>query len=241
MTAWFVAAVAAVIGGGSLLAFGVFLFVGPPGLLEFDVDLQGMLVINASLSLFFFVQHSGMTRRPLKALLKRIVPDYYVGAAFSIASGLALFLVVFGWQESPQVIATASGALWWTMRAIFLLSVAGLLWGATALGGFDTLGLSPIRDRLKTREQHRSEFSVRGPYRWVRHPLYLFVILMIWTYPQLTIDRLLFNVLWTAWIVIGTRLEERDLLAEFGDQYRAYQRRVPMLIPYRIDGSESSR
>jgi protein-S-isoprenylcysteine O-methyltransferase Ste14 len=119
------------------------------------------------------------------------------------------------------------------MRMVFVLAIGGLLWGALALGAFDTLGLTPIRNRFEKQERRSSDLSIRGPYKWVRHPLYLFVILMIWAYPQLTIDRLLFNVLWTAWIVVGTWLEERDLVAEFGDQYREYQQRVPMLIPYR--------
>jgi protein-S-isoprenylcysteine O-methyltransferase Ste14 len=70
----------------------------------------------------------------------------------------------------------------------------------------------------------------------VRHPLYFFVLLMIWSYPTLTADRALFNVLWTVWIFTGSVLEERDLVAEFGDRYREYQRNVPMLIPNRIAG-----
>ena len=73
--------------------------------------------------------------------------------------------------------------------------------------------------------------TVAGPYRWVRHPLYLFMILMIWFYPDLTRDRLLFNLLWTAWIVIGSWFEEIDLISEFGDAYCQYQKRVPMLVP----------
>ena len=60
------------------------------------------------------------------------------------------------------------------------------------------------------------------------------MLLMIWSYPVLTMDRLLFNVLWTIWIVIGSVLEERDLSADFGDAYREYQRKVPMLLPTRI-------
>ena len=64
--------------------------------------------------------------------------------------------------------------------------------------------------------------------------MYLVVLLMIWGYPELTIDRLLFNVLWTLWIVVGTVLEERDLCDEFGDDYREYQRSVPMLVPLRL-------
>ncbi len=78
-------------------------------------------------------------------------------------------------------------------------------------------------------------FVVKGPYRWVRHPLYLFMILMIWACPDLTADRLLFNGLWTVWIVIGSILEERDLMLEFGDVYREYQQRVPMFIPRRLE------
>jgi protein-S-isoprenylcysteine O-methyltransferase Ste14 len=78
-------------------------------------------------------------------------------------------------------------------------------------------------------------FVVKGPYRWVRHPLYLFMTLMIWSCPDLTADRLLFNGLWTVWIVIGSILEERDLVLEFGDVYREYQQTVPMFIPRRLE------
>lgn len=76
-------------------------------------------------------------------------------------------------------------------------------------------------------------FRVRGPYRWVRHPQYFVVLLLIWSSPDITLDRIWFNVTWTVWIVIGTFLEERDLVEGFGDVYREYQKKVPMLVPYR--------
>lgn len=63
--------------------------------------------------------------------------------------------------------------------------------------------------------------------------MYLTTLLMIWSYPDLTADRLVFNLLFTGWIIVGSVLEERDLVADYGDDYRNYQRRVPMLIPYR--------
>ena len=56
---------------------------------------------------------------------------------------------------------------------------------------------------------------------------------MFWTCPDMTYDRLLFNLAWTCWIVVGSILEERDLVAEFGDAYVRYQQKVPMLLPYR--------
>ena len=64
-------------------------------------------------------------------------------------------------------------------------------------------------------------------------PPYFSVLILIWTSPEVTADRLLFNVLWTAWMVVATILEEKDLVADFGDVYRDYQRMVPMLIPWR--------
>ena len=84
------------------------------------------------------------------------------------------------------------------------------------------------------RQGKPQQIVAKGPYRWVRHPLYLFVIVLIWSCPVLTLDRLIFNIMWTFWIVIGTFLEDRDLHREFGSQYREYSSRVPMLIPYRI-------
>ena len=177
-----------------------------------------------------------MVRQSFKRWMTRFVAEHYVGASYSIVSGIVLLTVVLFWQESEQVIASATGVLWWIARALFFLAVGGIIWGALALHGFDSLGLKPIQNRFRPSVEKSSALTVRGPYRWVRHPLYFFVLLMIWSYPNLTVDRALFNVLWTLSIVIGSLLEEPDLVAEFGDRYREYQRSVPMLIPNRIAG-----
>ncbi|KPA15319.1 hypothetical protein MHK_004475 [Candidatus Magnetomorum sp. HK-1] len=77
-------------------------------------------------------------------------------------------------------------------------------------------------------------FAIKGPYRSVRHPLYFFTLIMIWVPHDLSADRLLFNLLWSIWIFVGTVLEERDLVKIFGDVYREYKKNVPMLIPYKF-------
>ncbi len=218
------------------MAFTVFLFAGPPGMIALDLDLWGDVATNTGLSLLFFVQHSGMVRRSFRRWLTRFVPEHYLGASYSIASGIVLLAVVLFWQESEQVIANATGVWRWAARTVFFLAVGGVIWGAVALNGFDSLGLRPIRNRFRASAPMSFVLAVRGPYRWVRHPLYFFVLLMIWSYPNLTVDRALFNVLWTVWIFFGSVLEERDLVAEFGDRYRKYQRDVPMLIPKYIVG-----
>ncbi len=188
---------------------------------------------DAALSFAFFLQHSGMVRRPFRARLARVVPPHYHGAVYSIASGIVLALVVLLWQRSEVLLYVLTGLPLLISRTLAALAVVVFVWGIKALKGFDPLGLRPIRAYLKGRPERPSTFVVRGPYRWVRHPLYFSVIVLIWSSPELTADRLLFNVLWTAWIWLGTVLEERDLLTEFGDTYKTYQQDVPMLVPWR--------
>jgi protein-S-isoprenylcysteine O-methyltransferase Ste14 len=230
-TAYTMIGLARILGEVSLLAFIIFLFVGALNLLEMDLSESGVLWFDAGLSLLFFIQHSGMIRKPFHRWLARFIPEEYTAAIYAIASGIVLLLVILLWQKSTQTIIAPSGFFRWSLRAIFLFSLLGFYWGIKALRFFDPFGVRPIVNRLRGRNPTPMPFTVAGPYRWVRHPLYLFMILMIWSYPDLTRDRLLFDLLWTVWIVIGSYLEENDLIAEFGEAYREYQKKVTMLIP----------
>jgi len=222
---------ARILGGVSLLVFMIFLFVGSLNLLDMHLEENRLLLFDAGLSLLFFIQHSAMLRKPFRRWLAGFVPEEYAGAIYAIASGTVLLFVILLWQRSSQTIITPSGFFRWSLRAIFFLCLLAFYWGVRALRLFDPLGLRPIFNRLRGGHPKPIPITVAGPYRWVRHPLYFFMILMIWSCPDLTTDRLLFNLLWTVWIVIGACLEEIDLIAEFGDAYREYQRRVPMLVP----------
>lgn len=222
---------ARILGGMSLLVLMIFIFVGSLNLFDMRLDESEILWLDAGLSLLFFIQHSGMIRKPFHRWLARFVPEEYAGAIYTIASGIVLLLVILLWQTSSQTIIAPSGLLRWSLRAVSLLCLLGFYWGVKALRFFDPLGLRPILNRLRGRNPLPMPITAAGPYRWVRHPLYLFMILMIWSCPDLTRDRLLFNLLWTAWIVIGSYLEEIDLTVEFGNAYREYQKRVPMLVP----------
>jgi protein-S-isoprenylcysteine O-methyltransferase Ste14 len=224
---------AQLVGGGSLLAFGVFLFRGPTQLIELARSDAEAIAIDALLSIGFFVQHSGMVRRSIRQLLSALIPQYAYGAVYSIGSGLALLAVIVFWQPTDAVVVVVDSPLRLLLRGLFVAAVLSFVWGVRALGSFDGFGVRPIRAHLRGTPIRELPLSIRGPYRWVRHPLYTMVLVMIWSSPDLTGDRLLFNLFWTLWIVIGTILEERDLIEEFGEDYRRYRAVVPMLIPWR--------
>jgi protein-S-isoprenylcysteine O-methyltransferase Ste14 len=81
-------------------------------------------------------------------------------------------------------------------------------------------------------DNHQNVMVRRGLYSWVRHPLYTCGLLLIWLVPTMTLNILSVFILLTIYLVIGAKLEEKRLLEEFGDEYRAYQAQVPMLIPF---------
>ena len=235
--AYIVIFLAYVVGGSSLVMFGAFCYVGSLHLVRLDLNESGMLFFDFCLSVVFFLQHSGMVRKPFRRFLSRFIPQAYVNAFYAISSGIVLITVIIFWQESFSTVATAKGALRLLLRTIFAASIVGFYYGTRALGFIDPFGIRAIKYRLRGKKPKETPLTISGPYRFVRHPLYFCVLLMIWSNPYLTMDRLLFNILWTVWIYVGAFLEERDLIADFGESYREYKRKVPMLIPWRIHPS----
>ena len=230
----FLSAASATLGAGSLLLLLVFLFFGPLGIADLGSDDRTALAFDVVLSLLFFLQHSAMTRSGFRSRLSRWVPEEFQAAVYSAVSGFVLVAVLLLWQGAGEPLISATGPARWALRGLFALSLLGFAWGARALGRFDALGLRAIGRHRRAKPAEVLRFRVRGPYRWVRHPLYFFALLLFWAQPELTSSRLLFNALWMSWVFVGTVLEERDLVATFGQAYRDYQRRVPMLIPYRL-------
>lgn len=234
IAAYSMMALAVLAGGGSLILFGLFLLIGPIALVPLCSSERQALLWDGLLSALFFLQHSGMVRASFRDRLAVMVPRHYHPATYAVASGIALAAMVLFWQPSQTVLYRAEGISRLLARALFVFAVVGFSWGVRALGNFDTFGLRPIKAYLRGREPRPQNVTIRGPYLWVRHPLYFFMLVLIWSAPDVSLDRLLFNVLWTLWIVLGTYLEEKDLVAEFGEKYRQYQKSVPMLFPWRL-------
>jgi protein-S-isoprenylcysteine O-methyltransferase Ste14 len=221
------------------IMFMIFLFMGSFTIIDLQLGERDALLIDAFLSIIFFLQHSIMVSRGFKQWLGKFMPDVYHNAFYGLTSGIAWLLVLIFWQKSPTLIASANGTIYWILRGLFCICLAGFFWGSKSLGSFDALGVKPLMRYISNRPDKPQQIMAKGPYGWVRHPLYLFLIVIIWSCPVLTLDRLLFNIMCTFWIVIGTFLEDRDLHREFGSQYREYSSQVPMLIPYRIPRKET--
>ena len=224
-----------VLGAGSMLILVIFLFSGSllVHLMDLRMDKMASLGFDAFLCLMFFLQHSLMIRKSYRQWLTQFIRPEYHPALFSIASGIVLLVLLVFWQQTEPLMEPHL-LISWFLRGVFFLSLIGFVLMFFVLGNWEPFGIREIIHHMRGTTPPQIPLTLRGPYHWIRHPMYFCMLVMIWSCSNLTADRLLFNVLWTIWMIIGTILEERDHVATFGDDYLAYQRQVPMLIPYRL-------
>lgn len=200
---------------------------GAPGLEALGIDLL-LLVL-------FGVQHSVMARRGFKRWWTRVVPPAVERSTYVVATCAVLALLFWFWVpiEAPVVWQVEHGV------------GAALLWGGFGLGWllvllstflinhFELFGLQQVFARLTQRALPEARFKTPMLYHYVRHPLYVGLLLSFWSVPVMTAGRLLFALGFSAYILIGIALEERDLLLQFGERYRRYRAEVGMLLPRR--------
>ena len=199
------------------------------------LPLAEALAVNLGLLGLFAVQHSVMARRGFKRWWTRIVPPAVERSTYVLAATAALALLLWQWRPIAQPVIwrvdnpAAVQALW----AVFWLGWAILLLATFLINHFELFGLRQVFSRLTGREIPEAEFRTPFIYRYVRHPIYLGFLLAFWAAPVMSAGHLLFAAGGTGYILIGIWFEERDLVAQFGDQYRGYRRQVGMLLPWR--------
>ena len=199
--------------------------------------------INLGLLALFAVQHSVMARPWFKERWTRIVPPAAERSTYVLLSSLALILLFWQWRPMGGVvwsIENATGRA--VMLALFAFGWTLVLVATFLINHFDLFGLRQVWLFLRGKEYTALKFGTPGPYRLVRHPLYVGWFFAFWSTATMTATHLLFAVMTTAYILVAIQFEERDLVRSLGRDYEEYQKRVPMLIPFgkRAGGSERS-
>ncbi len=177
-------------------------------------------------TLLYGLQHSLLASRGLKRALKRrwgsrALQIYRL--AYNAWAGLSLLPLMVWAARLPH-----DRVLWawpwpWALVALGLqgLGLYLILDGLWRVGPLGFLGLRPERAHL----------TCRGVYAWVRHPLYVGGLLLLWATPVLTLNMAVWYAALSLYLLVGAWWEERKLRAELGPAYDAYRAAVPMWLP----------
>lgn len=196
------------------------------------------LAVNAALLGLFAVQHSVMARRWFKRAWTRIVPAPVERSTYVLFSSLALLLLFWKWEPMGRLIWNVeSGAGQLFLYALYATGWLTVLFTTFLINHFDLFGLRQVWLHLRGIPYTPLRFRTPGPYRIVRHPLYVGWLLVFWSAPRMTLAHLVFAVATTAYILLAIQFEEQDLIRMHAE-YAEYRRHVPMILPL---GSPSRR
>lgn len=216
---------AAWLGGGAFvvaLATGAWTFVvtlATPG--APPVALAPAIAWNVFGFSVFALHHSALARSPARAWVARHTGPALERSAYVWIASLLFLAVCLAWQRVPGVLYEASGGWRVLLLAAQALGVALTVGGARVLDVLDLAGIRQV-----ARAPRPIVIRVVWPFTWVRHPLYLGWALMVGAAAPMTVDRAVWALVSTLYLVIAIPWEERSLSAAAGPAYSAYCRQV---------------
>ncbi|HXG89963.1 MAG TPA: hypothetical protein VNJ02_16670 [Vicinamibacterales bacterium] len=175
------------------------------------------VAVNTALFSGFALHHSLLARSGAKAWISRYIPAGSERTVYVWIASLLLLAVCTLWQSLPGMVYQLRGIGRWLGYAI---QVSGALVAVRAAGVIDVFELAGIRQARTARSTE--VLRVVGPFRVVRHPIYLGWMLAVFGAPTMTSDRLLFATISSVYLLLAIPLEERSLIAVHGNDYRRY-------------------
>jgi len=187
-------------------------------------------IILAMLWIVYCVLHSVLASRSLKTRLKQRMKNYNLYRVWYTLFAFVFLIALIYYQIRMPTTALFSLNNFILVAGI-IIGFSGLLLMLVCIRKY-FMSLSGLRSLFT--ENYSNELQITGVHKYIRHPLYLGTFAFIWglflllPYLSLCIS----NIIITVYTLIGIELEEQKLVAEFGEKYAQYRRKVPKLVPF---------
>lgn len=144
-------------------------------------------------------------------------------------AGLSYILTLLAYMVYPPILIWAAvplpDGLRWVGAALSLAVLPLIRWVQESLG-------SNFSTTIHIRDEHT--LVTRGPYRWVRHPMYTVLMMQSIGLMLLTANWFVggsYLLVLMIIMIIRTPFEENMMIEKFGEQYRAYMRQTGKFLP----------
>ena len=192
--------------------------------------MTSLIIIFTALSLWGVI-HSFLATNRVKSWVKETNINLFytyrlIYNIFSLISFLPISYLVVGLSDTPIYQIPSP----WVLISLLIQIVSGILmvvaFRQTGISNF--LGIRILGKQINYEDDR---MVTDGLYRIVRHPLYILGLIILWLNPFMTLNRLIFSLTITIYVLIGAVFEEKRLEANFGSQYKKYKMKTPMFIP----------
>lgn len=194
------------------------------------------LIVNLLLLSLFALQHSIMARPAFKKWWTNFVSPVIERSTYVLLSSGALLLMYSQWCPMKAVIwEVENETATMIINGIYFLGWVIVLISTCIINHFELFGLRQVIQNLKIKaaQPENHTFQVIYLYKIVRHPIMLGFLIAFWAAPVMTVGHLVFTLTTSIYIFIAVKfLEEKDLEKFYGEEYKNYQKKVPMLVPF---------
>ncbi len=197
-----------------------------------DNDILQSLVPLGISFIAYFVVHSLLAslwfKRWVHCQWPGLMPAYRL--TYNVLAVILLIPLLWFMHQNPgPLIWQWPGLANWLMKGLTITAILGFIWSLKSYDNGVFLGITQWRNRHMDSTDPDS-LQISTLHRFVRHPWYFFFLVILWT-QNLHLAHLVVYSLISIYFVIGSRMEERKLVAHYGETYEKYCQQVPGLIP----------
>jgi protein-S-isoprenylcysteine O-methyltransferase Ste14 len=203
------------------LVYTAFRYAVPFGQPATASGVWGPVAIDVLLLSAFALHHSVFARERVRTRVADVVSSRLERSVYVWVASLMLIAVCALWRRVPGVAWNVTGPAASILEGLQIAGIGIALWSAAMIDALDLAGIRQLEA-----PSYPTEFMARGPYAWVRHPIYVGWFLMVFATPMMTATRLVFAIVSSAYLFIAIPFEERSLRTSTHGAYERYARQV---------------